>query len=628
MAAGKARMSFDKSEFVDFATALRVDTKERGLVSLGLNFSAPQWHMLNEIQAGFEQGQHEFVVLKSRQLGVSTVWLALDLYWVCANVVRGALVTHEEKARDDFRTTLELYRASLPEQWQREVIDDNRNHLVFAHGSRLAYLVAGTKQRSSGSSKLGRSGALGQMHATEVAFWGDFSGVDSLRATFAQSHPGRLYAWESTANGFNGFHDLWQEAEGSSTTRQVFLSWWLSEFYELNPASREFASYWSASPRLTREEDAIGKQVAKDYRVQIDERKWAWYRWMAAERITNDAQMSQEYPHLPHEAFVSSGRAFFRDSTLTRAYRATRMKPKTYRIQTARDFSDTRVLPARHGATLAVWFEPISAAYYVIGMDPSYASNPDSDRTAVSVWRAWYNRLEQVAEFCDAEVPTHASAWILAYLGGWYGQSCVNIEIDGPGQTVLIELRHLQRSASSRFEADQASAMRNVVRHIRHYIYRRPDTLGSVSNSIHTKMTAEIKERALNQLRDLLERELAVPHSAELLEECRLMERRGGSAPAASSGHDDRVLAAALAVMCWSDQMRTQLLARGVIWREGEGSSDPETATAANPTEYLIQNYLRRIGIVPQDAPTPKRTTARGRPSWRGEQMAREVRKG
>lgn len=617
-------MAYNAHLFFKFAQALKIDSKERGIISLGNELNGAQHRYLNEIQAGFERGQHEFIVLKARQLGMSTISLALDLYWVYNHVgLSGALVTHDEASRDAFRTTMQLYRSSLPDEWQREIIDDNRNQLVLENGSRLRLLVAGTTSKARGSSKLGRSGALVSMHATETAYWGDFSGVDALRSSFAQHNPERFMVWESTANGFNGYRDMWMEAQRSQATRAIFISWWAHELYSLSRESDAYRVYWGPKAKLTSEERAIAKAVKKDYDVEIDDMRWAWYRYMAAERITDESQLAQEFPHLPEQAFIATGRAFFRTLTLTAAMRSCKAAgaPKYYRIETGAQFWQTRVIPAREQhSTLSVWREPVEGAWYALGCDPAYGSNPDSDQSVVSVWRVWYNRAEQVAEFSDRQMSTHAIAWVMAYLAGWYGNTTTNLEINGPGQAVLQALKELQRMAGSRWEGDQAEAVKQVVRHMRQYIFRKPDTFNGMLQAWHTKTTEEIKERIMNSLRDYLEREILVVRSAALVSEMQVVVRENGSAPGAGSrDKDDRVVGAALAVMAWHDQMRAQLLAKGVIWDEAKEAkaASGEAAAEQSVGERMVQNYFLRLGILPKDAPPPKpKISAPGRPEW------------
>src|SRR4029077_15837880 len=396
-------MNFDHEEFYRFSKALRIDSKERGLLSLGDNLLGTQHRLIEQITLGFQEGVREFVTLKCRQIGCSTLSLALDMYWIFKyKGMNGALVTHDDGARDQFRTAMELYYSGLPDEWTREVLTHNRNQLVLETGSKLQYRVAGTTQRR-GSSKLGRAGALALCHATECAFWGDPTSVQSLRSSFAEVNPIRFYHWESTANGVgNLFHEMWLDAKKSISVRPIFISFWANELYRAERGQEVFDTYWGKSGRLTADErDWVG-EVKALYGVVIEPEQVAWYRWMGAEKLTDELMLAQEFPPTEERAFIATGSSFFKALDISKALKQCRAAdaPDCYRIETGHMFQDMKVIEAKgKQVTMRVWQEPIEKATYAIGCDPSWASNPESNNACISVWRCWYNRFEQVAEF-------------------------------------------------------------------------------------------------------------------------------------------------------------------------------------------------------------------------------------
>ena len=103
-------MKFPVKNFYDFCKSLRVETKEDGLVYLGDQLLGTQTYLIEEISKGLEEDVHYFVILKGRQLGITTISLALDLYWHYKyGGVQGTLVTDTEDNRDMFRSTLSMY---------------------------------------------------------------------------------------------------------------------------------------------------------------------------------------------------------------------------------------------------------------------------------------------------------------------------------------------------------------------------------------------------------------------------------------------------------------------------------------------------------------------------------------
>src|SRR5215475_8584571 len=91
---------------------------------------------LEEIAIGLERGVHHHVILKARQLGLSTVLLALDIFWLYMNPgLQGAFVCDTEPNRENFRQQIANMMASLPKGFQIPVTKHDRNMLVLKNGS-------------------------------------------------------------------------------------------------------------------------------------------------------------------------------------------------------------------------------------------------------------------------------------------------------------------------------------------------------------------------------------------------------------------------------------------------------------------------------------------------------------
>ena len=182
--------------FQDFLANLKIDSKDFSEpISLAESMFGSQKEFMNQVCDGLDQGVKHFVVLKARQQGISTISLALDLFWLLVHPgLQGALITDTDGNRDKFRIILERYIESLPKSLRVGIKKHNRNNLVFDNGSVLDYIVAGV--RKSGS--LGRSRALNFAHCTECSSWGDPEGVASLMASLSEQHPDRLYIFEAT----------------------------------------------------------------------------------------------------------------------------------------------------------------------------------------------------------------------------------------------------------------------------------------------------------------------------------------------------------------------------------------------------------------------------------------------
>jgi len=583
-------MSFDLKKFYRFCAQLQIETKEKGLQRLG-NLLGTQTYVMGEIAKGLEDGAHHYVILKGRQLGITTISLALDLYWVFTHPGLGAtLVTDTEENREMFRSTLGMYHEHLPKEFKIPVDGHNRNQMVLRNRSRLFYQVAGLRAKGS----LGRGKAITYLHGTETSSWGDEEGLASLLASLAETNPDRLYMFESTARGFNMFHDMYVTAKRARTQRAIFCGWWRNEFYSSDPESAVYKTYWDG--RLTPEEREWTRDIKKLYGVEINSRQMAWWRWKLAEGIRDDALMYQEFPPTEDYAFVMTGTSFFSNARCTDAMKeAKKDVPAYYRYVMGATFADTEVIKSQERlATLKIWEEPIDTAYYVIGADPAYGSSDWADRFCLSVFRVYSDGMEQVAEFATSELNTYQFAWVIAHLAGAYRNSTLNLEVNGPGQAVINELRNLKRQAAS-LGGPQGKDLMNVLGHMQNYMWRKNDTLGGVTNSIGWLTTGPSKERMLNYMKDYFERGMMRVRSVDTIEEMKSIVRDGGSIQAGGRGKDDRVIATALASAAYAEQLWPRLVQMKVT-RENNRAQDnmrPEDVQGSR----AVSTYLKRIGL-------------------------------
>jgi hypothetical protein len=584
-------MKFNLKQFYAFCSQLKIETKEEGLRNMD-TLLGTQTYVMEEIAKGLENDIHFFVILKGRQLGITTVSLALDLYWQFTHPGwQGTLVSDTEENRDMFRSTLAMYMDGLPKEYKIPLVAHNRNQLVLQNRSRIFYQIAGNKSR------LGQGKAITYLHGTETASWGNEEGLASLIASLAENNPERLYVFESTAQGFNMFHDMYVTAKRAKTQRAIFCGWWRNQFYSIDPDSEIYKVYWDG--KLTTEEKEWTKDIKKLYDVEINSRQMAWWRWKLYEGIKDDALMYQEFPPTEDYAFVMTGTSYFSNARCTDAAKISKkLNYESYRYSMGANFQDTEVLKSTERlGVLKVWEEPVDTAYYVIGADPAYGSSDWADRFSIQVFRAYADGLEQVAEFATSELNTYQFAWVIAHLAGAYKNSTLNLEVNGPGQAVINELRNLKRQAASMGGAIGADLM-NVYGSMQNYIWRRNDTLGGMSNSIGWLTTSATKERMLSYMKDYFERGMMDIFSMELIEEMKTIVRDGGSIQATGRNKDDRVIAAALAVAAFAEQVQPRLIAQKVtrqVSRVQDDYTAEQIAVGRN-----VSDYLKRIGVYGQ----------------------------
>lgn len=586
-------MKFSREKFYRFCSQLRIETKEQGLKNLSPLLGS-QTYVMDEIAKGLEEDVHFFVILKGRQLGITTISLALDLYWHFIHPgLQGTLTTDTEENRDMFRSTLGMYMDGLPKEYKIPLVSHNRNQFVLQNRSRLFYQVAGTKKKGG----LGRGKAITFLHGTETSSWGDEEGLASLLASLAETNPDRMYMFESTARGFNMFHDMYVTAKRAKTQRAIFCGWWRNQLYSADPESGVYKTYWDG--KLTPEEREWTRDIKKLYAVEINSRQMAWWRWKMLEGIKDESLMYQEFPPTEDYAFVMTGTSFFSSSRCTdEAKEARKAVPDYYRYNMGANFYDTEVLKSTEKlGTLRVWEEPIDTAYYVIGADPAYGSSDWADRFCVQVFRAYADGLEQVAEFATSEMNTYQFAWVIAHLAGAYKNSTLNLEVNGPGQAVLNEMKNLKRQAAALGGAHGRGLMA-VLSSMSNYIWRRNDTLGGMSNSIGWMTTPQSKERMLNYFKDYFERGMMKVLSFDLLTEMKSIVRDGGTLAAPGRGKDDRVIAAALSCAAYAEQVQPRLIAAKITRNVSHAQEDmtPEQVAVGRN----VSDYLKKIGVYGQ----------------------------
>jgi hypothetical protein len=585
-------VNFDTKKFYQFCKHLRIESKEQGMITLGDTLLGTQTYVIDEVAKGLQDGIHFFIVLKGRQLGITTISLAMDLYWHFLNPgMQGTLTTDTEENREQFRSTLQMYMDGLPKEYKIPLMSHNRNQMVLKNRSRMFYQVAGTRSKGT----LGRGKGITFLHGTETSSWGDEEGLASLLASLAETNPLRYYMFESTARGFNMYHDMWTVAKKARTQKAIFCGWWRNQLYAADSKSDIYRTYWDG--KLSAEEKEWTREVRKIYNYEINSRQMAWWRWKLYEGLKDESLMYQEFPPTEDYAFIMTGSSFFSTARCTDAMKvAKRIEANYFRFSMGANFQDTELLKSNARlSTMTIWEEPMAQGYYVIGADPAYGSSDWADRFCVQVYRCYADGLDQVAEFCTSELNTFQFAWVICYLAGAYRNSTLNLEVNGPGQAVINEMRNLKRQATS-MGGQEGKSLHDVLGNMQHYLWRRNDNFGNVSNSIGWVTTHNSKERMLNYFKDYFERNMLQVYSTELLDEMKGIVRDQGTIAAYGRGKDDRVIASALACAAYAEQVQPRLIAMRLT-REQKANQDGSESAEVAQVQKQVGNYLKALGF-------------------------------
>ncbi|HUP07667.1 MAG TPA: hypothetical protein VMU47_10980 [Caldimonas sp.] len=585
-------MNFSAAHFERFCSLLKIDSKEKG--SVPFKWTGAQRYLVNEIERALRDNVHTFMVLKARQLGISTLCLALDLYWMFMHKgLQGALVTDTDENRESFKATLTQYHDALPRQARVPQDAHNRVQMVLKNRSVLKYIVAGKKKNES----LGAGKAVNFMHATECATWGDEQGLKSLIATLAQQNPARLYIFESTAYGYNMWYEMCEAAKSAESQRFIFIGWWRNEMYAWPKESREYKTYWDGSP--TSDELVWMREVEEEYKAKITPEQLAWWRWCLEENCAGDLNtMYQMYPPTANYAFQMSGSKFFSAERLNISFkRAMKTEAKYYRYEFGLHFEQTKFVEcAPANAECWLWDEPIEDAQYVMGADPAYGSSEWADRFAISLWRCFADRMVQVGEVCTADWTPAKFAWVMCHLAGSYRPCMVNLELQGPGEVVFNEYQNLQRFTTA--PNDPRRDLYAVTNSIRDFIHRKPDSF-SGGMAPMSRSTLNTKITQMETLRSYFERDMLEIRSPLCLEEMRHISRDGDKIGGEGRAKDDLAIAISLAVLAWDRWIKQEMSATNryyAIEMAPKGTPRVVQPLERNIAKYFYRNRIRGFG--------------------------------
>lgn len=587
--------------FEEFIKYLRINSKEVPAIdSRGapLVLWRSQKMALDCIVKGMNNGIHTFQFGKARQLGISTIFEALDIFWLAIHPgMMGAYVCDREENRSTIREKITRFMGSFPPNFfgkAFKVEKDNKDFILFSNGSRLDFIVAGTKAKKN----WGEGRGYAMCHLTEVSKFGNAEGLSNFRETLAETNPDGLFIYESTSNGMNHWKELWEEfGRDTFGKRRLFLGWWSKDLNIIKKGDPRYRVYGVADPDPLEQE--LMDKVEKDYGHKVTKEQLAWYRYKFSDTSVAQESMHQNLPWTAEQSFVATGHSFFQMHILQQELERCRQIPyRGYKYLMGNDFwsvvceqivDDNRT----EEVVLRVWEEPREDGTYVVTCDPAYGRDDDKDKHAIAVFRCFGDKLLQVAEYADNAIDTRQAAWVLAHLAGAYKNCIVNVEITGPGGIIITELENLKERMriDPKFEMNKGSNENwdNFLDNARWYLYRKPDHWGPGMVKCW-ETTHRTKIQIMHQLRDKYVTGQIIIQSKPLVEEMMDVIQNGDSIEAPSPAHDDRVFAMALANRTWIDSFMMPLLAQGEIYESYLASENGEPV---DKTAKLMNNIVR-----------------------------------
>jgi hypothetical protein len=557
---------------------VEIDTKEQGRTHVEPWPS--QRLVIDTIARGLQEDVHEFVILKCRQVAVTTTCTLIELFWALTNAgVQGAIIADRTDNLERLRRIFANLLETLPMEWrsaEHQLLVNNRNGLAFANRSVIDLLAA------ANNPDLGASRALNMMHATECSLWRSLAGVESLRAALARQNPHRLYVWESIANGFNWYYQFCQQAKTDRHMRFIFIGFFLQPTYSIPKADPDYKVYWDG--RLSEDELKRARYVKQNYNYTIKPEQIAW--WRRESEYRNEEYMFRHYPWTERECFIASGQGFFpAQRTLEIAeHLQTGVPYQAYVYEFSDKFLESRIEQTKdpEEAQLRVWEAPEPNGIYVVGCDPSGGGGGESDDHAIEVWRCYSDLLVQVAEFQTNKPTTYQLAWVLAHLCGAYRDHICNLEVTGVGAAVMPEIRNLKQLADQGLMnavPGLDDPIKAMIGSVRWYLYRRQDSMSGGGSIINWKTNIDNKQMIYSAFRDSLMLHRLQPRSPRLVQQMQaVVEEEGwiGAGPDTGS-NDDLITAAVLAHWPWVEYQRPRLTARNMTWDSVKGQRPPQT---------------------------------------------------
>ncbi len=604
-----------------------------GEIILGDHLYEGQTRFITEVFDALENDIHQIYVLKSRQLGLSTIARAMTSFLLGFHPgLKGACVFDTSENRQESRAELVSMINGLPRSLKFPIITaDNRSGVTLANNSKILFLSAGVKKTKT-SGTLGRSLGVSLAHMSELCSYDNDEGLEAFENSLSDSNPDRLYIKESTARGYNQWNTMWENARKDPThCRCIFLGWWSKPSQMIPKDSPDFQLYGIYPP--SDKEQAKIKAVKEQYGYSISPEQLAWIRRKmnpgAAAEDSGDAQPEfegsntrvQEQPYTEEDAFQQTGATFFSPEVLTdQTNKFVNNKFKNYWFMAGDEFINMRAYKARtiKESELKVWEEPEIGACYVVGIDPAFGENEKNDRSSIQVIRCYADGVDQVAEYSSPLVTTRHLAWVLAAIMGWYGEGNNQVypimELNGPGNAVFNALKDLQVYLRIGHHAQQVQekGLTDIFKNVQTYIYTRPDAM-SAGHSWHWITNASRKVMIMEALRDYVSNGTFRIRSAELIKEMNSVSRDGDTIEAPGSKKDDKVVAAAMATQCWLEKVKTNLMSQK---RTREAEAAKKMMSIKDQVQLFNQNHLEMFFQQKRVQRLRQQSTLR-RASWR-----------
>jgi hypothetical protein len=386
---------------------LKIRDKQSRLVPFKPNYAQ---RMFNDIiEKNTKLGKpHRYIILKARQLGISTFTEAYIYHDTSTREnVNSLIIAHEEKATLNLFNMSRLFYESCPLAIRPMKKYSNGKELVFENpttddeeklrnpGLRSKITIA-----TAGTTDTARSGTYHNVHVSEIAFFPNPQNTMTALLQCVPDEPNTFVCMESTANGIGGyFYDMWNAAvRGENDFTPIFFPWFTDPSYSTPFETEEEKEEFIKSVNYMHP-DASGKLVHTDEwllkeQFNLTWEQLNWRRKTIANKCGGDLDMfHQEYPSTPEEAFIASGRPKFNLKSV-KEYELRCQPPEV--VGDLLRTRETISINENDKGPFKMWLAPQKDTQYVIGADVaeglvsgdySVAIVLDNDLNVCAKWR-------------------------------------------------------------------------------------------------------------------------------------------------------------------------------------------------------------------------------------------------
>lgn len=533
-----------------FRKCLKIKDKKARIVPFTINDSQDRLNkIINDHYEKYpspdERPTLYVIILKARQQGMSTFTEGVYFKGITLGLPNddpfnkvAMIVSYDDDSANTINDMARRYLQYLPDVIKpmnrpirgKGIFFENPNREEFKTkpGLQSKFIIDTANNKNAGSGY-----TINYLHISELAKWQD---AETTMTSLLQAVPdyNAIVIVESTAMGVGGyFYDLWMKAEQKKNNFvPLFIPWYEHKEYVTPLAAGEVVRM-----------DETEEHLRELYKLTDEQIKWR--RKTISDKLNGDSEkFKQEYPGNAMEAFLTSGRPRFDTKVLTTWLNAVKEGVCGY-VERSGFVEDDK-------GYVTLYEKPERGKRYVIGADTSQGL-ATGDRSAATVWEAKTWRM--VAKW-HGHIDPDLYGEQLQYLGNYYNQAVLAVEINNHGFTTMNKLKNLNYPMLFQME-------------------RYDESVDKMSRALGFRTDRKTKPLIIDHLASCIREQLIETHDKELISECiTYIREEDGGTNAQEGCYDDLVMASAIALFVLSNYITDYFDARDDVILSGQKQDD------------------------------------------------------